>query len=249
MIYNKDTTSPKAKATDGTSEPAEILNWEVTFGGFYNEDTAEAVFEVRNKLTMPILASDSLIFHLEFYKGQTAPVSGLLRDGFECEMSKQSNSNFWDTTVRDIYVRDDPTGDAVSDFNNAKENNGQDWYVFETDSELSRWNGWRSSKSAEFYYADVESQNDSYLCRNGSGIVECTVIECIARRNYSTNDEFEEYDFNLDTDGNQIITFPAKYSYILMNQSNIETAADRNRLRSLIDAEHTVEAPPPSKKG
>ena len=62
---------------------------------------------------MPILATDEITFHLEFYKGDAAPTEGLFRDGFECIMSKDLTSSNWNVEGKDIFIRDtgvEPTG-------------------------------------------------------------------------------------------------------------------------------------------
>lgn len=82
-----------------------------------------------NELTAPILADDFITFHIEFYDGGSdgltaAPTANLFRDGFECSLTKQLTTDFWDTTTKDIYVRTSETTAPVDDYNNSVELNG-----------------------------------------------------------------------------------------------------------------------------
>jgi hypothetical protein len=59
----------------------------------------------------------------------------------ECTLAKEATSSYWATTVKDLYVRDDPTTTDVTetadtaptadDYNNSVRSGGQDWFVYE----------------------------------------------------------------------------------------------------------------------
>ena len=96
---------------------------------------------------MPILSTDVITFHIEFITNDKtyavpadqATETSLIRDAFECTVQKSSTTDYWDVTTSDMYVRDDSNGtpsesDPVVDFNNTIENDGQDWFVYETDA-------------------------------------------------------------------------------------------------------------------
>lgn len=91
---------------------------------YVDEDTGYEYLEIINELEMPIISTDFITFHVEFYSGETEPTTGLFRDGFECTLDKQLTSDFWDTTTKDIYVRTTVNTDAVDDYNNAVELDG-----------------------------------------------------------------------------------------------------------------------------
>ena len=130
-----------------------------------------------NEFEAPINASDVITFHIEFSTtvddddGQTGP---LYRDAFECSMQKQSTTDYWDVTTTDFYVRDDGTNtynsDPVEDYNNSIPNDGQDWFVYETDA-----------------------NRETNLC-TASSTFQCDKIRCIARREM-TNDDPDDMDF------------------------------------------------------
>ena len=110
--------------TDGntrisTSQPY----WTILNRSYIDEDTGNEYIELINELTAPILADDYITFHIEFYQG-TKPTSNLFRDGFECSLTKQLTTDYWDTTTKDIYVRTSETTAAVDDYNNSVELNG-----------------------------------------------------------------------------------------------------------------------------
>ena len=67
-------------ATPNTQE----LKWTISNLSYIDEDTGYEYLEVTNTLKMPILSTDEITFHVEFYKDSTAPTEGLFRDGFEC---------------------------------------------------------------------------------------------------------------------------------------------------------------------
>ena len=72
----------------------------------------------------------------------------MCRDGFEATATKSATTDYWDVSVIDVYARSDTNADCEddsgvaatdistnSDFNNSVENDGQDWFVFETDAD------------------------------------------------------------------------------------------------------------------
>ena len=74
---------------------------------------------------MPVLASDVITFHVEFESTSNPRGSTTFyRDAMECKVTKQTTTNYWDTTVSDMYVRTTETTAAVADFNNAVELDG-----------------------------------------------------------------------------------------------------------------------------
>lgn len=162
---------------------------------------------------MPVVPSDTITFHIEFYEGDTAPTTGLFRDGFECSLSKQLTTDFWDTTTKDIYVRgtDVATATAADDFNNAVELNGQDWFVFE---------------------ADAVRADDDHLCTTSSDSakgISCDTIKCIVRRKMVTEDP-DDTIFDLSGTTTELkMTIPYGYSYILMNQNDSTTLAETSK--------------------
>ena len=120
---------------------------------------------------MTIIAADYITFHVEFYTG-SAPTSGLWRDGFECSLTKQLTTEFWDTTTKDIYVRGDTAASATpaDDFNNSVELDGQDWFL---------------------YQGDADREDGDHLCEASSKAargIQCDKIRCIVRRKMVTED-------------------------------------------------------------
>ena len=65
LLENSDSVSPKAKQRDGTAAPTNIV-WEISNLSWIDEDTADTYLEITNTLTMPILATDKVTFHVEF---------------------------------------------------------------------------------------------------------------------------------------------------------------------------------------
>ena len=113
-------------------DPSQSFKWELISKGYYDEDKGYTVMEWRNELTLPILSTDVVTFHIEFDDG--APTSTFFRDGFDCSVSRNSYNNFWVTADPiDYYVRNDETSAAVVDFNNSVSNDGQDWFVYRQD--------------------------------------------------------------------------------------------------------------------
>ena len=85
--------------------------------------------EIINEVEMPIISTDTITFHVEFYTGGTQPTEGLVRDGFEGTLTKQLTTSYWDTTTKDIYVRSSESSDwftstPADDFNNSVELDG-----------------------------------------------------------------------------------------------------------------------------
>ena len=146
---------------------------------------------------MPVLSTDAITFHLEFYNldgAAAAPSSGLFRDGMECSMSKSSTSSNWNVSAKDLYVRTSADTLAEEDFNNAVALDGQDWFVYETDAE-----------------------SDSSLCTTkGSGVYQCSKIKCKLRRRMTTSDA-DDFSFVPTSSSVAYMTFPAGKSYIEMN--------------------------------
>jgi len=75
---------PLTAVTDVTK-----LQWDIVNVSYIDEDTGFEYLEITNSLTMPILSTDNITFHVEYFEGTTVPTSGLLRDGFECIVSKE----------------------------------------------------------------------------------------------------------------------------------------------------------------
>ena len=82
---------------------------------------------------MNILSSDEITFHIEFTSDNKPAGSQLYRDAMECSLKKQTTTNYWDTTVKDLYVRTTVDTAAVEDYNNSVELDGKDWFVYEQD--------------------------------------------------------------------------------------------------------------------
>ncbi len=106
IFENIDTTTPKAKQTDGTTASTNELSWSISNLSWIDEDTAETYLEITNTLTAPILATDKITFHVEFTSSQQAtlfPSStvSMKRDVFECSLEKDVTDNIWKTTVKD----------------------------------------------------------------------------------------------------------------------------------------------------
>ena len=111
--------------TDGSTRISTSLPyWTIVNRSYIDEDTGYEYLELINELTAPILPDDYITFHIEFYEGDSAPGDNLFRDGFECSLTKQLTTDYWDTTTKDIYVRTTETTAAVDDYNNSVELNG-----------------------------------------------------------------------------------------------------------------------------
>jgi len=100
-----------------------------------------------------------------------------------------------------VRIADGGTADtamAASDFNNAVELEGQDWFVFETDRE-----------------------RESRLCTTaGSGDYQCSKIKCVLRRRMTTEDP-DDFSFVPTSSTDATMTFPAGKSYLLLNQADV----------------------------
>ena len=94
-------------------------------------------------------------------------------------------------------MRGTVTTTAVEDYNNSVELNGQDWFVFEADSDRNE---------------------DDHLCTTSQETAKgyaCDTIRCIVRRKMVTED-LDDFSFS-PGDAGTTMTIPAGYSYILMN--------------------------------
>ena len=193
-----------------TSQPY----WTILNRSYIDEDTGLEYLELINELTAPILAADFITFHIEFYQGDTgavAPNENLFRDGFECSLTKQLTTDYWDTTTKDIYVRTTATTAAVDDYNNSVELNGQDWFVYE---------------------ADADRNEEDHLCTTSGDTakgIQCDKIKCTVRRKMVTED-LDDFSFSPGDTGTYM-HIPAGYSYILMNQNDSTTLAETSKQR------------------
>ena len=79
---------PTAKQQDETSDPSRQITWKIKNQSWIDEDTGKSYVELTNTFTAPINADDEITFHVEFTTSQTDDAGALLRDGFECSMSK-----------------------------------------------------------------------------------------------------------------------------------------------------------------
>lgn len=200
-----------------TSSP----KWTIVNRSYVDEDTGYEYLEMINKLKMPIISTDYITFHIEFYSAEAnsgnAPTSGLFRDGFECSLTKQLTTQYWDTTTKDIYVRDTATTAAVDDYNNSVELDGQDWFVFE---------------------ADADRNEADHLCLTSAETAkgyQCDEIKCTVRRKMITED-LDDFSFSPGDTGTTMI-IPSGYSYIMMNQNDSTTLAEtsKQRLSTMVD--------------
>ena len=125
-------TYPSAKKTDGTTAKASpnTMSWTIKTQSYYDEDLGESYVDFINELTMPILDTDVITFHIEFSSNKNPGTSSLLRDGFDCVLTKDSSSKYWITSDPvDYYVIGSIDTAAVEDFNNSIPTDGQDWFV------------------------------------------------------------------------------------------------------------------------
>ena len=140
----------------------------------------------------------------------------------ECTVSKQATTQYWDTTVSDLYVRavtadvaqTSETALTAVDYNNSVSTNGQDWFVYEPDSSRN---------------------DDDHLCTSSSTSgIECSQIRCVARRKMVTEDSDDHSFTPTDSDTNaDYMNFPAYHSYILFNQSLVTS---KQSMMNLIDS-------------
>ena len=228
LFNNRETNKyPNAVDKDGTAISVAQPYWTIVNRSYIDEDTGYEYIELINKLTLPILADDFITFHIEFYDGgsdgnASAPTSNLFRDGFECSLTKQLTTDFWDTTTKDIYVRTTETTAPVDDYNNSVELNGQDWFVYEADSERG---------------------DADHLCTTSGDTakgIQCDSIKCTVRRKMVTEDLDDVWFTPGDT--GTTMKIPAGYSYILMNQNDSTTLAEtsKQRLNTMQDATVTI---------
>lgn len=66
IFDNLDATTPMAKKADGTTASTNSFKWEVSNLSWVDEDSGDQYIEITNTLTAPILATDVIIFHMEF---------------------------------------------------------------------------------------------------------------------------------------------------------------------------------------
>ena len=171
MFKAKNTPYPNAVDSAGTAVTYEKPLWTIQNISYIDEDTGYQYVEIINEVEMPITAADYITFHVEFYTGASAPTSGLFRDGFECSLTKQLTTEFWDTTTKDIYVRGaDASAAPADDFNNSVELDGQDWIL---------------------YQGDADRADGDHLCTTSVDTakgIQCDKIRCIVRRKMVTED-------------------------------------------------------------
>ena len=60
-----DQAGPEAK-TDADATPSNVITWTLQNQSWFDEDTGYEYIEMTNTLTMPILSSDVITFHVEF---------------------------------------------------------------------------------------------------------------------------------------------------------------------------------------
>lgn len=131
-------TAPLGPAAKDATETAVAnnLKWEIVNLSYIDLDTNEEFIEITNTLTMPILATDDITFHVEF-TSDNSDLNGanLFRDAFECRLTRDVATGYWDVVATDYYVRGTAETAPVADFNNSVENDGRDWFVFEKDAD------------------------------------------------------------------------------------------------------------------
>lgn len=66
LFSNLDSTIPKAKASNGQDNAANVLKWEISNLTWMDEDTGLSFMEITSTLTAPILSTDQIKFHVEF---------------------------------------------------------------------------------------------------------------------------------------------------------------------------------------
>ena len=216
---------PAAKASDGTTDPTATTNtftWTLQNRSYIDEDTGYEYVEFTHELTAPtILETDVITFHLEFTTDDTTRVN-LFRDGMECTLAKEATSSYWATTVKDLYVRDDPTTTDVTetadtaptadDYNNSVRSGGQDWFVYEQDS--------------------VRGDTDHLCTASSDSSKACSSIKCISRRKMVTDDA-DDLKFDPST-ADDTLDIPKYHSYILLNQSSV---TNKQHMMNLIDSQ------------
>ena len=95
------------------------MNWKIENVSWIDEDTAESYLEITNTLTAPILETDKITFHVEFTSSQQADLFksstvSMLRDAFECTLTKDVTTDYWTTTVKDYYVENVTSADPAN---------------------------------------------------------------------------------------------------------------------------------------
>lgn len=219
LFVNSETANPNAKDATGTAVGSNV-KWDIENLTYKDEDTGTEYMEITTTLTAPILDTDTVLFHVEYTSDRQTEIvsnSALNRDGFECKLVKDVSTDYWKTTVKDVYVRGGVDGTVTDDFSNASTNKGQDWFVDTEDK-------------------DRES---GHLC-TGSALsdIQCASIKCIVRRAL-TNADADDMQFKPDTAQVNKMTFPKLKSWIMLNQSTL-TAAKQKVLETQIDKDITI---------
>ena len=217
LFLNNSEVKDIASATDPATAETDTLKWVISNQSWIDEDTGYEYLELINTLSMPIISTDFITFHVEFTNSEAGanPTDKLFRDGFECTLEKQLTTDYWDTTTKDIYVRTTKDTAAVDDYNNSVENDGQDYFVFQ---------------------ADADREDADHLCTTSTTDgVACDSIRCIVRRKMITEDP-DDFTFAPTDATFGDMTFPGGYSYILMNQNDSTTLAEtsKQRLNTLV---------------
>lgn len=66
LFSNKATAYPNAKDSTGTAASPNVLLWEIENLTWLDEDSGLSFMELTTTLTAPILATDTVTFHVEF---------------------------------------------------------------------------------------------------------------------------------------------------------------------------------------
>ena len=202
LFSNIDTTSPNAKDSSNVAS-AKNLEWTVSNLTWKDEDTAIEYMEITTELTADILSTDTVVFHVEFTSDKQSTLvanSQLIRDGFECSLTKDVSTDYWQTTVKDVYVRTE--GTTTDDFSNSFSNNGQDW---------------------EVNTEDVNRAENDHLCTASStSDLQCSKIKCVVRRALSNSDA-DDMQFKPDASSPNKMTFPKLKSWLMLNQSTYDS--------------------------
>ena len=183
--------------------------------------------EITTTLTAPILATDTVTFHVEFESDKQKTIlksSNLVRDGFECQLKKDVSTDYWITTAKDMYVRKqaspNETLDAAvaEDFNNAIANNGKDWFAYTEDKN--------------------RAEGDNLCTPSDETDIKCKKIKCVIRRAL-TNQDPDDMQFKPDDAAVNKMQFKTKNCWIMMNWTTLATAK-RKVLETIKDSEITI---------
>lgn len=134
------------------------------------------------------------------------PNSTLVRDGFECALTKETASDYWKTTVKDIYVRNSAGGAEnapADDYNNAIANDGKDWIVYTEDKD--------------------RAEGDNLCTASNETDIKCSKIKCVVRRQLQNQDP-DDMQFKPDDAAVNKMTFEVKKSWIMLNWTTLATA-------------------------